>query len=232
MRTKLAIALLSAALPLLASAAQIPNYTADYTLMVHGMHVGSTETTFQSADNQYQIASVTHTKFMFFKDTITESSKGAVSQGQFIPLSYHIEDTKKNQPVDISFDQSAHTAKITYAGKSLTTKTVANVQDNKSYLLNLRAALMAGKTELSLPVLVQDKNHHSQIETFHFTQLGTPTLETALGKLKTVEMTRFDKNTDTTDNFWFAPSKQYLMVQTEALKEGKVFAEVKISKLS
>lgn len=206
--------------------------TDQYKIKVHGMNVGTTTNELSVRGGQYQFSSVTDTKFMFFKDKITEKSSGSFSGGYFYPNKYSVGDTKKNHPIGIVFNRAKNTADITVSGKSQIVTTNKEVLDNVSYLLNLRADLIAGKKTYVYSVLAQNKEHVSKVLSFKFLKQDGGTLNLKGSTYKhTVMLSRKDDATGVTDKFWFDPAKQYTMVQSEVVKGGKVIALATITKV-
>lgn len=226
-RKSIAMALL--ALPVAAIAScKFSTYQADYTLHVHGMHIGTERQTLTVHANQYSMVNVTNASFMFFKDKITEQSKGSLVNNRFLPADYQIEDSKKKQPLNIVFNQVKHEATVTDKQKSITLKTSANTLDNVTFPLNLRLDLLSGKKSLKYSVVNQNKDHQAVVSQFVFSTMSGKTLKTPLGQLQTVEVSRFDPLQKVTEHYWFAPKLNYLMVKSTVVQKDKVLAKAQI----
>ncbi len=219
---------LALSLPLLTMAnCQFETGQSTYNLIVNGSHLGSiTETNQAPQPGQYQMTAVTQAKIMFFKDTITETSSGLINSKTGVsPQTYQVDDTHSNKPVSVNFDSTQHQASLNNNGTVSSLPMVSNMQDNLSYKLALRWLLISGKTPGSMTVIAQDKNKNYKSLNFKFVSLGHQKIKTALGELDTVELSRQDP-AGTTSHYWFAPSKNYLLVKTDAIKpNGQVEAE-------
>ncbi len=202
--------------------------TATYNFLVHGSSVGDvTRKIGSDHSGAYQTSNVTQAHFLFFKDQVTESSTGLINKNELSPLAYNIVDTRVKMPVVISFNQVSKLAEIKSNNHVVSLGVPSDIQDNLSYVLALRLALIQGKTPTVLTVLEQDQEKRSAPIAFYFKNLGSVDLTTPLGDLKAIKFSRLDANTGLTYDYWFAPSLNYFLVKTDATQEN---SEIKSNK--
>ncbi len=208
---------LGVAVPTVAMA-QCPfsDYQAIYNLTA-GSASGTVEQALKlNSQNQYQIASVTVVKFMFFSDQFTQNAQGKFKASYFHPSAYDVVDTKKNQPWVVFFKPMQGT--LVYLNKKQNFPLPTLAQDNLSYQLQLRLDLLNGQTTFSYPVVYGDANKQAVVGNYVFTVVGNNVpVNTDLGQLQTIELQRQDPQTKITTLFWFAPKLNDLMVRNEVL---------------
>lgn len=213
-----------------ANAAQIKPFLAKYNLVLRGSSIGNYTRELNIKNDHYRYDSDSHTQFLFFKDEIKERSVGKVKNG-FVTNEYAIGDAKGRQaPLGISFNHQTNMAEVRSGSKKQHIKIPAGINDNLSIYLNLQYALLNQKPLGQFAVIAQDKDHHPYIAKFSFERKNNVQIKTPLGDLNTVELSRFDKNNQLEDHFYFATKYQYLLVKTTAFKGDKMVVSSVISK--
>lgn len=220
--------------PLLATAnnCQLEAGQSTYSLTLNGSQIGVvTETNQSPKSGQYQMTATTQAKIFFIKDNITETSSGLLNTKQgVVPVSYAVSDSHSGKSAKINFDAAQQQATVMGQNKTKVIAISSNTQDDLSFKLALRWLLISHQNVGNMSVVGQDASKHYALLSFKFTQLGDQKIQTALGVLNTKELSRYDANSQTTDHFWFAKDKDYLLVKTDAVKSnGKVEAETDIT---
>jgi hypothetical protein len=92
------------------------------------------------------------------------------------------------------------------------------VQDNLSYHLQASIDLKQGKIQFTYPVFDRKK-----IKEFKFQMLGVETLNTQVGKIRTVKVEQIEKNKNKT-YIWFAKDYDFLLVRLQQKqKDGQMY---------
>ncbi len=232
-KTLLSIALLSA-IPALTLAADctFPGYVATYQMTAKGTHVGSlVQRLSVNKSGQYHLTSKAYAHFLFFHDTIVETSSGHITRGEILPTRYTMTSSRGHHPVKIHFEWSKGKA-IFAVGKTQKTYPLhAGLYDNLSYQLALRHDLLTeSKHAYKVHFLALGKNHQPELRTQTFTVKQGATLTfPRLGKVKTVEVQATDPSTQDKALFWFAPKYGDLLVKSATVEPGgKVLAAAEL----
>jgi hypothetical protein len=94
------------------------------------------------------------------------------------------------------------------------------VQDNLSYHLQASIDLKQGKIQFTYPVFDRKK-----IKEFKFQMLGVETLNTQVGKIRTVKVEQIEKNKSKNKTYiWFAKDYDFLLVRLQQKqKDGQMY---------
>jgi hypothetical protein len=94
------------------------------------------------------------------------------------------------------------------------------VQDNLSYHLQASIDLKQGKIQFTYPVFDRKK-----IKEFKFQMLGVETLNTQVGKIRTVKVEQIEKNKNKNKTYiWFAKDYDFLLVRLQQKqKDGQMY---------
>ncbi len=190
----------------------LPPFHAEYSLKRNGITLGmSTRSLAVTKDGTYIYASSTHATGIiawFVKDHIDEHSKWIFHDGRIRPLEYvydrHGGDKKRN--VKLKFDWQHHRVVNTIDGDPWRMEIPDGAQDKLVYQLSIMHDLATDKKRLDYKIADGGK-----LKDYEFEIEGEETLNTELGKIKTVRIQRIGDRRDTT--VWCAPQFAYLPVR-------------------
>ncbi len=145
-----------------------------------------------------------------------------------IPTSYTYKrkGLGKNREKELNFDWSKNEVFNLTTNSSLALDTTKKIQDSLSYQLQLRQDLMAGKKDLHYFITDGKKTKEYKFET-----VGEETLDTPLGKVKTIKIKRSEANEERAIYAWFAKDFQYLLVRLQQEENGSAYT-IYLSKAS
>lgn len=161
---------------------------------------------------------------------IQEISVMTISNQQLQPKRYtYRQDEKDKRSVDAWFNWENN--ELTYRRKGVeSTETLKDpILDRLSVTLSVREQLRTGFEQAAVQVF-----DNGRIKTIVFTNEGTETLSTKLGRQEAIKVKSYHqegtrKRVTTT---WFAPALDYVPVVIEQHKEGQLVARLTISKLN
>jgi hypothetical protein len=217
--------LLFSALSVSASAATIPDFSANYLVKVNGLQAGElvrSLTTLPDGTREFKAESQAKGMFAFFKpDVISETSIWQDNNGKVQPLSYLYTRTggKKEKYLQMTFNWKRLKAFIDDKERPWRLKIEPNVLDKLVYQISLMQELTP-ETE-SIDYRIADGG---KLKDYHIKVLGTETIETPLGKIETIKLTRErtqDEKRQTT--LWCAPALNYMPVKLEHSEKGSSF---------
>lgn len=222
MKIQLKLAALLLALPLGGGAvgADLPQtFEAHYSLYRTGAKVAEMQRVFTRLDNgQYRYRSETRTTGLFAvfrKDHVVEQSDWLFQNGELRPLEYLYEHSggKKDRNVAVTFDWDAQKITNTVNGQSWRMPAEPNVMDKLLYQLAIMHDLKAGRPELAYTVADGGK-----IKAYNFELQGEETIETPLGELTTVKVSRVRTDSKRETVFWCAEKFHFLPVRVENIE--------------
>lgn len=206
-------------------ALEIPDFKANYLVKLNGIQAGELKRTLTSFDNGLrQFTSVSQAKgvFSFFKpDIVEESTQWRLVKQKVQPQNYLYERSggKKDKTLSIDFNWQKLTAEIDDKQHPWQLKIEPNTQDKLIYQISLMRDLALAKKEFSYRIADGGK-----LKTYKIIVLGEEEIETPLGKIKTIKLTRErDKPKDRQTTLWCAPALSYLPVKLEHEEDGTVF---------
>jgi hypothetical protein len=197
-------------------AAQIPLplFNAEYSLKRNGIVLGISTRSLNTAPNgTFIYASTTHATGLiawFVRDRIDEHSKWSFDGTYIRPLEYVYNryGGSKTRRVKLDFDWQRHTVTNTIDGDPWRMEIPDHTQDKLVYQLSIMYDLLNGKKELAYKIADGGK-----LKDYAFEIQGEETLNTELGRIKTVRIQRIGDKRDTT--VWCAPQYSYLPVRLE-----------------
>ena len=199
------------------SAAAAPQaFTAQYTVNKGGIPIGEmTRTLNQQAGGRYNYESVTTASgllSLLVKDKIIEQSLWDYHDGAIRALEYRYEKSGGKTPkkVQLIFDWDQRQVKNALDGEIRAMPVAKGLTDILLYQLVLMMDLKDGKKPLEYSIADKHK-----FKTYRFDITGEETLDTPLGKLKTVKVQRVPGPDKKTTLIWCAPSLDYLPVRIE-----------------
>lgn len=199
------------------SAAAAPQaFNAQYTVNKGGIPIGEmTRTLSKQAGGQYSYESVTVASgllSLLVREKIVERSVWDYKDGAIRALEYHYEKSGGKTPkkTQLIFDWDQRLVKNALDGETRAMPVPMGLTDILLYQLVLMTDLKDGKKPLEYPIADKHK-----FKTYRFEIVGEETLDTPLGKLKTVKVQRVPGPDKKTTLIWCAPSLDYLPVRIE-----------------
>lgn len=222
MKQSLAILGLSIAAVSFAGQCKMPAYKADYTIHAYGFNVGDNWRTLTVEGSHYKLVVDAKSSLLFYKDEIIQTSLGLIGPKWLEPLHYTSYRMHKDQQSDIRFDWSSMKAYAMKNGDKRTVKIIPGTQDFTSGQLMARKLLVDGDKDINFHLVKSNKLQH-----YHFSIIGQPTIETKIGKLKTVQIRRLDGPRET--DFWLAPKYHYALVRSQQKRDGSMQVQLFIN---
>ncbi len=213
------------------TSAPIPSFTAEYKVAYSGMSVARSTIslqregdilTYQSRSKPIGIAAA-----LFKKHKAIENSVMTEQDNQILPLeyTYKLIGSDKNRNLYYRFDWAQQKATIEKKGQQQTIELPQGTMDNFSLQLALMRDAVNGAQNLSYPVINKGK-----LVTYNFTNLGSETIDTALGKLETIKIQRVRNNKKkTTYTGWYAKRLHNLPVKIEKQEYGNTVMSMQLT---
>lgn len=167
------------------------------------------------------------------KGKINEKSTIRISEldGELViqPQTYTFrQDDERRRAVDAVFDWNSRTIAYVYRGEETTEKFEAPLIDRLSATLLMMNALRHDFESAQLQVF-----DTGRIKTVAFTNTGTETLDTPLGKIDTIRVTNANATGGSRQTTtWFAPTLDYVPVRIEHRKRGELVARLTLQRLN
>ncbi|MCB1757000.1 MAG: DUF3108 domain-containing protein [Gammaproteobacteria bacterium] len=162
------------------------------------------------------------------KGRIHEVSIINVNKDRLIPRSYSYSQAgdEKRRNIDAQFNWEGKQLTIQSRGEEETEALTDPILDRLSVTLAVMDQVRKGFSNAEMQVLDAGK-----IKTMEFINEGKETLDTKLGRMETIVVRRTREGSSRETVTWFAPSLNYVPVQMEQLKRGKLVARLTINKL-
>jgi Protein of unknown function (DUF3108) len=199
-----------------AAAMEIEGFKASFVLKVFGTTIGRSEWRLVPTENErflWESRSETAGAGALIRDVyITERSESEAYGEAFRPRVYTYERYGKNatRNVRVTFDWNTGVALNTANGHTWRMSVPPGTLDKFNYLLALMRDL--GDGERSMQYTIADGG---RLKVYDMREIGTETLETALGTLETVKIRRLRHQDDREAILWSAPALGYLPVKLE-----------------
>ena len=214
-----------------ASASQPPAFVATYTITWHGVTAGSsTLTLHQTAPQLYLYTSTDRAYGVFrlaFPHPLRQSSRFRISSGEVEPLAFQTGGA--GNEVMAQFDWKTGQVTGMAKGKLLDLKLQAGTQDPLSVQIAIMLKLQAQDAPDSFWMLNTD-----EIDRFQYVRHEESTLDTPLGKLRTILYTSHQAGSSKTTYLWLAPALHYMPARAEQRVKGstQVALEIREFKLN
>lgn len=192
-------------------------YSINYKAKIEGFNVKANRSLKKLENNQYKLIQEAKASMM----KLTESSTFQLHDGKPIETlnySYVRKVIGFNKKYRIDFSDQAKTA--TYKEK----KETKTLNDNGrtlfsllSYQSEIRRRLLAGETNLSLPIISKGR-----IRAYTFDIAGQEKLKTKLGLIDCIKIVRKRTRKQKETTIWLAKNWQYNIVKIEHKEEGSV----------
>lgn len=150
---------------------------------------------------------------------VAEESSGSTAEGRFLPRQYRYErENDVVRSLTVTFDWEDGSADITSAERPWTMTVPRGTQDKLTVLLALRQDLPRGVTDLTYPVA-----DGGRLKAYRYRNTGRAVIETALGRMETVTVTRTKDKGPVDYRLWLAPALDHLPVRVERTEGGAVY---------
>jgi hypothetical protein len=192
-------------------------FVATYTITWHGVAAAtSTLELRETAPRSYLYSSTDSAYGVFrlaFPHTLRQSSRFRIAAGEVEPLTFQTGGTGND--VTAHFDWRIGEVTGMAKGKLLDLKLQPGTQDPLSVQIAIMLKLEAGNAPEAFWMLNTD-----EIDRFQYVRHGETTLDTPLGKLRTILYTSHEAGTDKTTYLWLAPALDYMPARAEQHVKG------------
>lgn len=200
-------------------------FTATYTITWHGVPAGtSTLLLSETRPGSYLYTSTDHAWGLFklaFPRALRQSSRFRISAGEVEPLAF--EAGGAGNDVMAQFDwKSGHVTGMA-KGKLLDLKLHPGTQDPLSVQIAIMLKLEAGHAPASFWMLNTD-----EIDRFEYVRREEATLDTPLGRLRTILYTSHEPGSRKTTYLWLAPALDYMPARAEQRVSGSAQVSLQI----
>lgn len=197
-----------------ANSADLRPFTARYSLTTDGVTIGARTLTLSKLDSGLfvfeSMAWAVGLGTWFKDDRITERSEWHFHTGDVQPLRYRYQHARDapNRIVTIDFDWERGHATNTVDSVPWSMPIPTGTQDKLVYLLSLMRDLHSGVTHISYPVA-----DGGTLKTYKLHIVTETDLDTPLGRLATVKLSRVEAPSQREVLIWCAPDLNYLPVR-------------------
>ena len=161
---------------------------------------------------------------LVYSNDVIQKSWFRVIADRVRPAKYHAEEGSST--VNIDFDWDDGHARGESENKPIDLKLDAGTQDVMSIQIQVMLDLKAGNLPKTFRILDKD-----EIKDFTYAQERSERIRTALGELDTVVVSSRRAGNNRTLRMWFAPSLDYVPVQAERSRDGKLEFAMRIKTL-
>lgn len=219
---------------LTATAQELPvaPFTAHYTVYGKGLPLGEATLTLTDEGNgRYRMSSdvrPTGVAALLVSKELSERVNGRFEKGIPQPARYEQQqrgDDKESTVLEFDWQQGELQARS--GGEQATLPLTERVVDPLSLHLLVMEDLQQGRQEPAY-TLVDD----TEIKTYNVSHDGQKTLDTPLGPIKTVQVSRQRPGSSRVTRLWFAPAYGYLPVQITQYKDGSEDLSMVVKQIS
>jgi hypothetical protein len=200
-------------------------FTAVYSINRGELTIGERNLSLaRQADGRFVYESRTRTTgllSLFKDDRLMERSRYRLADQSIQPehYIYRHSGSDKNRNVDLRFDWEQHRVTNVIGGDAWQMAIPANTQDKLGYMIALMRDLHHQRESLEYPVADGGK-----LKTYRFRVVGKESLDTPLGKLRTVKLLRLRDNPEKRRTYlWCAEQYDYLPVRIEHHKKDTIY---------
>ena len=204
-------------------------FSASYTADWKSINVGSStlELKQDGLPDRYVYTWITSARGVFrvlYSSDLVYKSWFSVNGGQVRPEKYR--GAEGSATVNVDFDWDRHLATGDSEGKPVEIKLQPGTQD----LASIQVQVMLDLRNGNLPNIfhIVDKD---ELKDFIYTREADARIRTALGELDTVVVASSRTGNDRVLRMWFAPSLDYIPVQAERTRAGKLEFAMRIKSL-
>lgn len=215
--------------PLVPPSQPVP-FVATYTIGWHGITAGSSTLQLRQTSPQLYLYTSTDTAYgvfrLAFPHPLSQSSRFRIAAGEVEPLAFQAGGAGND--VMAQFDWKSGQVTGMAKGKLLALKLQPGTQDPLSVQIAIMLALQAQNAPDSFWMLNTD-----EIDRFQYVRHDETTLDTPLGKLRTILYTSHQPGSSKTTYLWLAPALHYMPARAEQRVKGstQVSLEIRAFKL-
>ncbi len=197
-------------------------YQASYEVYASGFSIGeATITLAATGPGTYRMSSDVRPNglvALLASGRIHEQASGEIRDGAIRPNQYErlLDTGRKSNHMQLRFDWPAGRVQARYNTDQAVLPLVPGVVDPLSLQLMVMDDLQRGRTPSQYSLV-----DRTEIKTYQIRNQGQVTLDTPLGKLKTVLINQYTPGKTRMTTFWISPEMQYLPVRIMQEKDGK-----------
>jgi hypothetical protein len=186
---------------------------AAYDVFKDGLHVATANETFERGDGKYQVVSEQTPAgllALFVRTRARVSSSGTVTTNGLRPDQFdygRLDDASKN--VSARFDWDARLLRMSFDGRTETAALAAGAQDRLSVMYQFMFVPVERLRDLAFPMTSNGK----KIENYRYQLAGEETLDTPLGKLKTLHLVKQREGNDNGVEIWLSTENNQFPVK-------------------
>lgn len=221
----LALLLFALWLPAAIAAPPLQAFTASYEFRHNGLLLAKMDRKLRPGENGTYIleskAAPAGILSALIRDRVVESSVWEYANNRPRPIKYQYHHTGRGEDrhVILDFNWQKGTVINSINNSPWTMKVPQAVQDKLLYQYSLMMDMATPGAPLEYPVA-----DGGGLKDYRFERLGEESLETPLGRLKTVKLRRIGDKRNTT--LWCAPAYGFLPVRIEQRKDGRVLVMI------
>jgi hypothetical protein len=204
---------------------QPPPFVATYTIAWHGVTAGASTLKLRQTAPQLYLYTSTDTAYGIFRlafpHALLQSSRFRVADGAVEPLAFQTGGAGNN--VIAQFDWQTGRVTGMAKGKLLDLKLQSGTQDPLSVQIAIMLRLQARDAPDAFWMLNTD-----EIDRFQYVRHEESTLDTPLGKLRTILYTSHQAGSSKTTYLWLAPALHYMPARAEQRVKGSTQVALEI----
>lgn len=189
-----------------------------YKAKLYGFNITVTNRLTKTGDNKYHLLF----KAESMVGSVTESSNLLWNAAQQTVMPEHYVYARrglgKKRDAELTFNWQTKTVTNNVEKTTWSMDIAQRVQDKLSYQLQLQQDLINGKHNFSYQIA-----DGGRLKDYKFEKIGEETLETPLGKVKTVKIKRSRENDDRITYAWLAKDWNYLLVRLQQEENGDAY---------
>lgn len=208
-----------------ATASDIPDFSANYLVKLNGIQAGELKRSLSTEDTGLRrFKSVSQAKgvFSFFKpDIIEETSLWKLDNDRVQPQYYRYQRSggDKEKMLSMAFDWANNQVSIDDKKHPWTLELETGVLDKLVYQISLMRDLDRGIQQVDYRIA-----DGGRLKTYKIRVLGEETITTPLGDIDTLKLNRErDDDSERETTLWCAPALNYLPVKLEHVEDDKTF---------
>jgi hypothetical protein len=200
-------------------------FVATYTVAWHGINAGSSTLELSETAPQLYLYTSTDSAWGIFRvafpHPLRQSSRFRIRAGEVEPLTFQAGGAGNDVTAQFNWRIGEVTGMA--KGKLLDLKLQPGTQDPLSVQIAIMLQLQSGDAPASFWMLNTD-----EIDRFQYVRHEEATLDTPLGKLRTILYTSHAPGSDKTTYLWLAPALDYMPARAEQHVKGKTQLSLQI----
>ncbi|MFT6552740.1 MAG: hypothetical protein ACJA1I_002797 [Zhongshania marina] len=192
-------------------------YQAEYKISSNSLSTNATRTLSKKGNNWLLSQ---HAKLMFIK--VSEESVIEDSANGLRPLHYEYENNMSSkQDQSIKFDWASSSASDKKYRKPWSSEISDDTFDQLGAQLKMREMMINNRLKNEINLSVVNRGKH---KTYTVKQLNEETIDSAVGKLRTVKLLRSRPGSSSETTIWLAKDWNYLIVKLEQREDDEVYS--------